>query len=143
MSCVWTYSDQSQGLHGFSCEFNREYSFACFCFVQNSSCSIFPSNVTEVRTCIPCPAVPLSQSFFFFLSLVQSAVVYHTAYLADYCAFLYTNFKYIIKPSCPVSLPLLSLSCGVVRKPGILIELSPRIASSFPASCPQALEYSF
>lgn len=82
-------------------------------------------------------------SFSVSWSAVKFATVYHIAYLAHYRAFLYTNFEYIIKPSRPVSPPCLSLSCGVARKPGILIELSPRIASSLPASCPQALEYGF
>lgn len=61
------------------------------------------------------------------------------------CAFLYTNSKYIIKPRCPVSLsPSPPFSpCGAARKPGNLIELSRCIASPLPASCPQALEYSF
>lgn len=52
-------------------------------------------------------------------------------------------------PSTLLNLAVLSLSlllfspCGAARKPGILIELSRCIASPLPASCPQALEYSF
>lgn len=58
------------------------------------------------------------------------------------CAFLYMNFKYIIKASRPVS-PLLPSPCGTARKSRVLIELSSSIAYPLPASCPQALGYSF
>lgn len=58
------------------------------------------------------------------------------------CAFLYMNSRYIIKPGRPVSL-LLPSPCGTARKLRVLIELSPSIAYPLPASCPQALEYSF